>query len=71
MGKKWIPLESNPEVLNQYAQTLGADVSKFAFCDVLGLDEVCSVVLNCYRQFCWLRSLGARLFECIHIRRSC
>lgn len=62
MGKKWIPLESNPEVLNQYAQTLGADVSKFTFCDVLGLDEVWWVVLNSYMQICWLRSSGARLF---------
>jgi hypothetical protein len=40
MGKKWVPLESNPEVLNQFARTLGFDVSTYAFCDVLGLDEV-------------------------------
>lgn len=38
MGKKWIPLESNPEVLNEFASQLGLDVSQHAFCDVYGLD---------------------------------
>ena len=40
MGKRWIPLESNPVVLNKYAKELGFDTSKYAFCDILGLDEV-------------------------------
>lgn len=40
MGKKWVPLESNPDVLNDYAAKLGADLSRFQFCDVYGLDEV-------------------------------
>ncbi len=40
MGKKWLPLESNPEVLNDFVGKLGYDTSKYAFCDVFGLDEV-------------------------------
>ncbi len=40
MGKKWVPLESNPEVLNEYAEKLGVDTSKYQFCDIYGLDEV-------------------------------
>jgi len=49
MGKRWIPLESNPEVLNSYARKLGVDNIKeegcsesndeFMWCDVYGLDE--------------------------------
>lgn len=45
MGKKWVPLESNPEVLNHFAHTLGFSTSTYAFCDVLGLDEVCAAAL--------------------------
>ncbi|KAI7846271.1 hypothetical protein COHA_000250 [Chlorella ohadii] len=37
--KKWVPLESNPDVLNEYAAKLGADLSQYQFCDVFGLDE--------------------------------
>lgn len=40
MGKKWLPLESNPEVLNDFVSKLGFDTSSYAFCDVFGLDEV-------------------------------
>lgn len=38
--KKWIPLESNPEVLNEYAEKLGVDLkaSNLSFCDVFSLD---------------------------------
>lgn len=39
MGKKWLPLESNPEVLNDFVSKLGYDTSKYSFCDVFGLDE--------------------------------
>lgn len=39
-SKKWIPLESNPDVLNDFAQKLGMDTSGFAFTDVYGLDAV-------------------------------
>lgn len=45
--KKWIPLESNPDVLNEFGAKIGLDVSKFSFCDVFGLDEVC-VAWNVY-----------------------
>lgn len=40
--KKWIPLESNPDVLNEYAGKLGVDLdaSGLRFCDVWSLDEV-------------------------------
>ena len=40
MGKRWIPLESNPDVLNDFSQKLGLDVSQYSFCDVFGLDPV-------------------------------
>ncbi|KAH8926946.1 ubiquitin carboxyl-terminal hydrolase isozyme L3 [Atractiella rhizophila] len=36
---KWIPLESNPEVMNQWASTLGMDVEAVCFQDIFGLDE--------------------------------
>lgn len=39
MGKRWIPLEANPDVLNKFAGKLGVDTTKIAFCDVFGLDE--------------------------------
>lgn len=39
MTKKWIPLESNPDVLNTYASNIGLDLAGHAFCDVYGLDE--------------------------------
>ncbi|KAK9787504.1 hypothetical protein WJX73_009266 [Symbiochloris irregularis] len=38
MGKRWVPLESNPEVINEFTQKLGLDTSKYSFCDVFGLD---------------------------------
>ena len=40
MGKRWLPLESNPDVLNDFTNALGLDVSKSSFQDVFGLDEV-------------------------------
>lgn len=40
MTKKWIPLESNPDVLNDFVTSLGIDVSRYSFSDVFGLDEV-------------------------------
>lgn len=38
--KRWLPLESNPEVMNDFAGKLGLDTSAVSFCDVFGLDEV-------------------------------
>lgn len=38
--KRWLPLESNPEVLNEFVANIGLDTKAYAFCDVFGLDEV-------------------------------
>lgn len=38
MPKRWVPLESNPDVLNDYAKKLGLDIDKYSFGDVYGLD---------------------------------
>ena len=46
MGKKWLPLESNPDVLNDFTTALGLDVSRHSFHDVFGLDEVPACVYN-------------------------
>jgi hypothetical protein len=40
MTRTWIPLESNPEVLTEFAVKLGLDGSKWQFSDVFGLDPV-------------------------------
>lgn len=40
MGKRWVPLESNPDVLNTFAKAIGAPCSLWSFCDVYGMDEV-------------------------------
>jgi ubiquitin carboxyl-terminal hydrolase L3 len=39
--KKWFPLESNPEVMQKYLDSLGIDLEKcpFEFTDVFGLEE--------------------------------
>eukprot|EP01060_Flectonema_neradi_P032772 TRINITY_DN5298_c0_g1_i2.p1 TRINITY_DN5298_c0_g1~~TRINITY_DN5298_c0_g1_i2.p1 ORF type:complete len:248 (+),score=61.50 TRINITY_DN5298_c0_g1_i2:49-744(+) len=37
-GKKWFPLESNPEVMNKYIQALGVESTQLQFCDVFGVD---------------------------------
>jgi hypothetical protein len=42
-GKKWLPLESNPEVLNDFVSKLGLDMATHSFSDVFGLDEVSGV----------------------------
>ena len=42
-NKKYIPVESNPEVFNSYTSKLGVNVAQHAFCDVFGLDEVCGM----------------------------
>eukprot|EP01125_Pyxidicula_operculata_P021534 TRINITY_DN8330_c0_g1_i1.p1 TRINITY_DN8330_c0_g1~~TRINITY_DN8330_c0_g1_i1.p1 ORF type:complete len:224 (-),score=61.69 TRINITY_DN8330_c0_g1_i1:152-823(-) len=36
---KWPAIESNPDVLNSFASSLGLDTTKWSFCDVMGLDE--------------------------------
>lgn len=40
MGKKWLPLESNPDVLNDFSEKLGLDTSRYSFHDVYGMDPV-------------------------------
>jgi hypothetical protein len=51
MGKKWIPLEANPEVLNEFAKKLGVTSQSFEFTDVYGLDPVslpsCCLLAEC------------------------
>eukprot|EP01127_Copromyxa_protea_P017498 TRINITY_DN5339_c0_g1_i1.p1 TRINITY_DN5339_c0_g1~~TRINITY_DN5339_c0_g1_i1.p1 ORF type:complete len:227 (-),score=48.10 TRINITY_DN5339_c0_g1_i1:30-710(-) len=36
---EWLGIESNPDVLNEFATKLGLDVSKYCFGDVWGLDD--------------------------------
>ncbi|KAG5191197.1 putative ubiquitin carboxyl-terminal hydrolase [Tribonema minus] len=38
-GKKWFPLESNPDVMTRYIERLGFDTSRHAFVDVLSTDD--------------------------------
>lgn len=49
MPPKWLPLESNPEVMNKFLSSLGVD-SKWQFYDVFGLDPelLCMVPQPCY-----------------------
>jgi ubiquitin carboxyl-terminal hydrolase L3 len=51
MGKHWLPLESNPEVLNDFTSKLGLDVSQCSFQDVYGLDEVLSAQNSMQLQY--------------------
>eukprot|EP00049_Salpingoeca_infusionum_P005679 m.95226 g.95226 ORF g.95226 m.95226 type:complete len:295 (-) comp13049_c0_seq1:107-991(-) len=36
---RWLPLESNPEVMNKFVANIGLDTTKHQFVDVYGLDE--------------------------------
>ncbi|CAL5015610.1 unnamed protein product [Urochloa decumbens] len=38
MGKRWLPLEANPDVMNQFMWGLGVP-EHVGFCDVYGLDD--------------------------------
>eukprot|EP01119_Soliformovum_irregulare_P009019 TRINITY_DN22127_c0_g1_i1.p1 TRINITY_DN22127_c0_g1~~TRINITY_DN22127_c0_g1_i1.p1 ORF type:complete len:252 (+),score=52.73 TRINITY_DN22127_c0_g1_i1:33-758(+) len=40
IGKEqsWLPLESNPDVLNKYIAQLGVSTEKWQFCDIFGTD---------------------------------
>ncbi|KAL6651150.1 hypothetical protein ACP70R_010075 [Stipagrostis hirtigluma subsp. patula] len=38
MGKRWLPLEANPDVMNQFMWGLGVP-KDVGFCDVYGLDD--------------------------------
>mmetsp|Transcript_15986 Transcript_15986/g.20413 ORF Transcript_15986/g.20413 Transcript_15986/m.20413 type:complete len:231 (-) Transcript_15986:14-706(-) len=35
----WVPMESNPTMMNEFGEKIGLDVSRFAFQDCWGLDE--------------------------------
>lgn len=37
--KKWFPLESNPDVINQYMRKLGCDTTTFCYQDVLATED--------------------------------
>ncbi|KAL6634855.1 hypothetical protein ACP70R_027526 [Stipagrostis hirtigluma subsp. patula] len=39
MGKRWVPLEANPDVMNQFMWGLGVPEGEVQFCDVYGLDD--------------------------------
>jgi hypothetical protein len=39
MPKKWIPLESNPEVMTEFASRIGLDTQQYSFHDIYGLDD--------------------------------
>ncbi|XP_062219810.1 ubiquitin carboxyl-terminal hydrolase 3-like isoform X2 [Phragmites australis] len=39
MGKRWTPLEANPDVMNQFMWGLGVPEGGAQFCDVYGLDD--------------------------------
>ncbi|OCB86351.1 peptidase C12, ubiquitin carboxyl-terminal hydrolase 1 [Sanghuangporus baumii] len=38
-GTRWVPLESNPDVLNSWSRKVGLVLSQDAFTDVYGLDD--------------------------------
>jgi ubiquitin carboxyl-terminal hydrolase L3 len=38
-SKQWFPLESNPEVMNDYVSKLGLDVTDCAFVDVMSTED--------------------------------
>ena len=40
MGKRWLPLESNPEIISEFAARVGLDATECGFYDVYGLDDV-------------------------------
>ncbi|KAG7394800.1 hypothetical protein PHYBOEH_004652 [Phytophthora boehmeriae] len=37
--KRWFPLESNPDVMNNYVAKMGFPTDQFSFCDVLSTEE--------------------------------
>lgn len=39
MGKRWLPLESNPDVITEFASKIGLNVSECGFYDIYGLDD--------------------------------
>ena len=38
-NQRWFPLESNPQLINDYVQKLGFDTSLYEFCDVFSTED--------------------------------
>lgn len=43
--KKWIPLEANPDVINEYIENLGFPTLMYKFIDVISCDDWCTDML--------------------------
>ena len=39
MTKTWLPLESNPDVMNDYVGKMGLDLTKISFHDVMSTED--------------------------------
>ena len=39
MTKSWLPLESNPDVMNDYVGKMGLDLTKIQFHDVMSTED--------------------------------
>lgn len=35
---RWLPLESNPDVINKYVSNMGVSTDQYEFVDIYGLD---------------------------------
>ena len=58
--KRWLPLEANPDVVTDFAASLGADVGALRFCDVFSLDEVS---VGAARFLVWWEARGVHRFD--------
>lgn len=55
----WLPLESNPDVLNKFIAGLGVDTSKHSFFDIYGTDpELLQMVTSPLRILLASLSIG-------------
>ena len=44
-AQRWLPIESNPEVMNKFLHNCGLPADKWAITDVYGLDEALLAML--------------------------
>ena len=44
-AQRWLPIESNPEVMNKFLHNCGLPADKWAISDVYGLDEALLAML--------------------------
>jgi ubiquitin carboxyl-terminal hydrolase L3 len=65
MGKKWVPLEANPDVLNDFAAKLGVSTTRFQFTDIWGLDSVGACRQQHRRNQLLALAAGARHAGCL------